>query len=530
MDESGATASPPRQSVSVNPATGEELGRTPEQGPEECIAAVRRARAAQPGWASTPLRERQARMRRVRNYIAAHADELATIISRENGKTRMDALSTEVVPAAMATSYYARRARHILRKRRLPTGNLLFLNKRSTIDRVPFGVVGIISPWNYPFGIPMHEVIMALVCGNAVVLKVASPCQLIGAAIARCIDAAGLPAGVFHILNIPGAVAGDAFIDAGVDKLFFTGSVPIGRKLMAAAARRLIPVSLELGGNDPMIVCGDADIGRAAAGAAWAGFSNAGQSCGGVERIYVERPVYNDFVGALRAIVNGLRTGPDTDFGVDVGAVTTRKQLQTITDHVADAMAKGATAATGRLGVTSDHGTFFAPTILEHVTDDMITMRDETFGPVVAVSAFDTLEEVIAKANDSYLGLTASVWTRNRTKAHRIAGQLQAGAITINDHLMSHGLAETPWGGFKQSGIGRTHGDEGLLEMTQPRVVVDDILPGVKRNMWWYPHSKKVYDGLLGALHLLYGGGPRLRGAVKLTAVFLRTFTVRDKP
>jgi succinate-semialdehyde dehydrogenase/glutarate-semialdehyde dehydrogenase len=530
MHESGTTERTPRESISVNPATGEELGRTPELGPEDCMAAMRLARAAQPAWAATSLRTRQERMRRIRDHIAAHADELAEIISRENGKTRMDALSTEVVPAAMATSYYARRARTVLRRHRMPVGNLLFANKRSYCDRVPFGVVGIISPWNYPFGIPMHEVIMALVCGNAVILKVATPCQLTGAAIARCVDAADLPPGIFQILNIPGAIAGDAFIEAGVDKLFFTGSVPVGKKLMAAASRKLIPISLELGGNDPMIVCADADLERAAAGAAWAGFSNAGQSCGAVERIYVERSVYNEFMALLRSITSRLRTGPDTDFNVDVGAVTTRKQLQTITDHVADALAKGAEAtASGTFVGNTGNGNFFAPTVLENVTGDMITMQDETFGPILAVSAFDTPDEAIGMANNSPLGLTASIWTRNRKEAHRLAAHLHAGAVTINDHLMSHGLAETPWGGFKQSGIGRTHGDEGLLEMTQPRVVVADILPGVKRNMWWYPHSRKVYNGLLGALHVLYGGGPRLLGAIRLAGVFLRTFTTERR-
>ena len=198
MPESAIPRIGDRYSISVNPANGEELGRTPEQPPEECLAAVQRARAAQPGWAGTPLRIRRQKMRSIRNYIAAHADELAGIISRENGKTRMDALSTEIVPAAMATSYYARRAAHILRRQRVPTGNLLFINKRSYIDRVPWGVVGIISPWNYPFGIPMHEVIMALITGNAVILKVATPCQLIGGAIARCVEAAELPSGVFQ--------------------------------------------------------------------------------------------------------------------------------------------------------------------------------------------------------------------------------------------------------------------------------------------------------------------------------------------
>lgn len=526
MHESARAADSRRSTISVDPATGTILGSTPEHTIDELRDAVDRARAAGPAWASLPYRERKQAMLRIRDHIAAHADELATVISRENGKTRMDALSTEVVPAAMATSYYARRARRVLRRRRVAPGNILFINKRSYVDRVPFGVVGIISPWNYPFGIPMHEVIMALIAGNAVILKVATPSQMTGAAIASCIQAGGLPPGVFTLVNLPGAVAGDAFLDAGVDKLFFTGSVPVGKKLMAAASRTLTPLSLELGGNDPMIVCADADLDRAASGAVWAGFSNAGQSCGGVERIYVDRRVYDRFTEILRSRVRMLRTGPDIDGAVDIGAVTTRKQLQTVTEHVTDALDRGARAtAVGAVDAGSAAGTFYPPTVLEGVTREMLTMRDETFGPVVAVAPFDTIDEAVALANDSHLGLTASVWTRDRRAAHRIAARLQAGAVTINDHLMSHGLAETPWGGFKQSGLGRTHGDEGLLEMTQPRVVVDDLLPGVRRNMWWHPHSRTVYDGLLGALHLLYGGGPRLRGMVRLVRVFLRTFS-----
>ncbi|MBP1692117.1 MAG: succinate-semialdehyde dehydrogenase [Bacteroidetes bacterium] len=450
------------ETVSINPATGEVIGRFTVDSPEMVRQAVEKARQIQPLWAATDFR-------------------------------------------AM--------------------GNILFANKRSYIDRVPFGVVGIISPWNYPFGIPFHEVILALMSGNAVVLKVASQSQLVGRRIQECVSAGGVPEGLFTLVNIRGPLAGDAFINAGIDKLFFTGSVAVGKTLMAAASRRLVPVSLELGGNDPMIVCEDADLERAVAGAVWAGYSNAGQSCGGVERIYVERRIYEPFVALLRTRVAALRTGSDTDFSVDIGAITTAKQLQTITAHVNDALQKGAVAtATGRSNAGGSNGTFYRPVVLERVDDSMITMREETFGPVVAVMPVDSIDEAVTRANDSDLGLTASVWTRNRRKGHRIASRLQAGAVTINDHLMSHGLAETPWGGFKNSGIGRTHGSIGFEEMTQPRVVVDDIMPLVKRNMWWHPHSKQVYDGLLGALHVLYGHGPRLRGLWRLMRVFARTF------
>jgi succinate-semialdehyde dehydrogenase/glutarate-semialdehyde dehydrogenase len=463
----------------------------------------------------------------MRRYIVEHAGELADIISRNNGKTRIDALSTEVIPAALAATYYGRAARRLFRRRHLRPGTLFFANKRSYVDRVPWGVVGIISPWNYPFGIPLHEVFMGLIAGNAVVLKAATQTQEVARAIGRVVGAGELPAGVFHLLNVPGAIAGDAFIDAGVNKLFFTGSVAVGKTLMRKAAEKLIPVSLELGGNDPMIVCADADLVRAAEGAAWGGYSNAGQSCGGVERIYVERPVYDDFVRLLRARVETLTQGPGTDDEVQVGAMTTEKQLRTVVDHVQDALDKGAriTAVAKDLRPQAS-GWFYPPTVLENVTDDMLTMREETFGPVVAVSPVESIDEAIRRANDSTLGLTASVWTRRRKRAHAIAARLEAGAVTINDHLMSHGLAETPWGGFKESGIGRTHGMLGLEEMTQPRVVVDDVLPGVRRDLWWYPHSHTLYLGLLGFLNTLYGLtlGSRVRGMLHLLRTLPRMF------
>ena len=515
------------ETVSRNPATGEIIGRTPVQGADDVVRAVASARQAQKGWAALDFRERRNHVTRVRDFITAHADSIAKTISRENGKTRMDALTTEVIPAAMAADYYGRTARHALRRRRLFPGSILFVNKRSYIDRVPFGVVGIISPWNYPFSIPFHEIIMGLMAGNGVILKMATQAQEVGKALEECMAAGGFPEGLFAQLHLPGERAGDAFINAGIDKLFFTGSVEVGKTLMGKAAARLLPVSLELGGNDPMIVCNDANLLRAAGGALWAGFSNAGQSCGGVERIYVEKGVYEDFVRLLRARVEQLTYGDGSDPSVQVGAMTTAKQVRTVTEHVDDALEKGGViTATAQRFVGSAKGQFFPPMVIERVNETMVTMQRETFGPVVAVQCVADLDEAVTRANDSFLGLTASVWTRNRRTAHRIAARLEAGTVTVNDHLMSHGLAETPWGGFKQSGIGRTHGCLGLEEMTQPRVVVDDILPAVQKNMWWYPHSEKVYHGLLGVLPLLYGRGiaQRLRGGARVLGTFARTF------
>ncbi len=511
----------------INPASGEVTGYVREDSAEDLRRAVEKARAAQAFWQETSFRERARHVFKIRDFIVEQADRIAEVISRSTGKTRVDALSTEVVPSAMSADYYARKAQRLLRRERLSAGSLLFINKVSYIDRVPWGVVGIISPWNYPFAIPFHEVIMALMAGNAVVLKVATQSQEVGDILGEAIVAGGLPEGLFTLVRLPGGIAGEAFIHSGIDKLSFTGSVPVGKELMAKAAGRLLPVSLELGGNDAMIVCREANLERAAGGAIWAGFSNCGQSCGGVERIFVEKEVYEAFAALLREKTAALRQGEDRTFDVDVGPLSNRPQLEKVKAHVQDALDKGAriTARSQEAGAP-ERGFFHPAIVLEDVRDDMRVMREEIFGPVLAVAKVEDIDEAVKRANDSLLGLTASVWTKDRKKAHQIASRLQAGAVTINDHLMSHGLPEAPWGGFKESGIGRTHGRLGMTAMTQPRVVVDDLLPGVQKDMWWYPHGKFVYDGLKGALSFLYAPDltSRLRGMTKMMLLFMRTF------
>ncbi len=332
-----------------------------------------------------------------------------------------------------------------------------------------------------------------------------------------------LPLSIF-----PEVLAGDAFLDAGIDKLFFTGSVAIGKYLMKKASDTLTPVSLELGGNDAMIVCRDADLERAAAGAVWAGIQNGGQSCGGVERIYVDKRIYSNFMALLKKMVESLRVGPDRDFDVDIGAITTQKQMETIQLHIDDALNKGARIFARSQSPPKDQGQFMHAVVLTEVNHDMLVMKDETFGPVLGVMPFQDLDEAIGLANDSHLGLTGSVWSRNRRKAIKIARQIQAGAVTINDHLLSHGFPETPWGGFKQSGIGRTHGETGFDEMTQPQCVVNDILPFVRKQMFWHPHDKDIYEGSKEIVLSLYGRTflKRLKGAWRMAKTLPRMFAV----
>lgn len=516
-----------QKTTSTNPATGEILGHTKLNTEDELKKMISTARKAQKEWESAGISERVSRVKAVRDYLIENADKIAETISRDNGKTRVDAIATEVFPASMAVSFYCKNAKKFLSDQKLRAGSIMLVNKRSKIVRVPYGVVGIISPWNYPFSIPFSEVVMGLLAGNAVILKTATETQMVGQTLKQAFEYANLSPGIFNFINLPGKIAGDAFLEAGIDKIFFTGSVAVGKYLMEKAGKTLTPISLELGGNDAMIVCEDADPYRSAMGALWAGFQNAGQSCGGVERIYVHKKVYNDFMNILKNKIENLRVGYDEQFDSDMGCMTTEKQVKTVKSHVNDALKKGAKVfAESKIPSNGNLKNFLPAMVITDVNHDMALMRDETFGPVVGVMKFSNYDEAIRLANDSYLGLTGSVWTKSSSRGESIARKIKAGVVTINDHLMSHGMAETPWGGFKHSGIGRTHGRMGFDEMTQPLVIVKDILPFAKKNLWWHPFNKNLYNGLKGAMNLLYGItlSARVKGTKDLLKIVPRIF------
>ncbi len=515
------------QTESINPATGEKIGFSKLNSFEDLNSMILRARESQKLWEHIPIGVRVKYLLKVRDFIVENADRIAETISRDNGKTRVDALATEVFPASMAISYYCKNASRFLKDQKLHGGNIILINKRSKIIRVPYGVVGIISPWNYPFSIPLSEVVMGLLAGNAVILKTATETQMVGLILNEAFNSANLPDGIFNFINLPGKIAGDAFLDQGVNKIFFTGSVAIGKYLMERAAKYLTPLCLELGGNDAMIVCEDADPYRAAMGALWAGFQNAGQSCGGVERIYVHEEIYDRFMGILKEKTKDLRVDYDDDFNSDMGCMTTPRQLETVIKHIEDALNKGAKIfAQSGTPANSSLKNFLPATVMIDVNHEMDLMRDETFGPVVGVMKFSDYNDAIRLTNDSYLGLTGSVWTKNSKRGEFIARRIKAGVVTINDHLMSHGLSETPWGGFKQSGIGRTHGKLGFDEMTQSLTIVEDILPFVRKNLWWHPFNKNLYNGLKGAMHFLYGTkiSQRFAGTTALLKIITRIF------
>jgi acyl-CoA reductase-like NAD-dependent aldehyde dehydrogenase len=512
------------ETISYDPATLEEVGRVPNTDLSRMPEIIERARAAQKAWAALSFDQRKARVLKMRDYIVEHAEELARIVSRDNGKLRLDALTTEVIPSALAADWYAKNAEKALAPKNLPLGSMLFINKRNQLRRVPLGVVGIISPWNYPLSIPFGEVVMGLMAGNAILLKVAAATIMVGAAIERIVAAGELPDGLFqHVVGSGGAVS-KAFFENGINKLFFTGSVPTGKQLMAAAAKTLTPLSLELGGKDPMIVLEDADLERAANGAAWAGYQNAGQSCGGVERVYVHESIYDSFVDLLAKKTRAMRHGPDHEYDVDMGAMTTQEQLKTVERQVEAAVAAGAKiVAQSKPTGDGAKGYFYPATLMTHVDHSMELMREETFGPVVPVMKFKSLDEAITLANDSTMALTSSIWTKNVARGKEIASRLESGVTTVNDHLYTHGQSETPWGGWKDSGLGRTHSALGFDEMTQPKLVNWDIMPA-KRNIWWYPFDRPTYDGMLAALRVNFpkSFGGWLRDVTTLSKLMLK--------
>jgi succinate-semialdehyde dehydrogenase/glutarate-semialdehyde dehydrogenase len=486
---------------------------------------IARAREAQKGWGALPYRKRAVCLKKAARYLGDHVDEIVETIHRENGKLRIDALAAEILPALMAIGYYLKEGKKFCAPGKIHGGNILMFNKRSRMVHEAWGVVGIISPWNYPFAIPFSEVVMALLAGNAVLLKTASVTQGVGRCLAEVFEAAGLPPSVFNYLELKGSEAGKAFIGSpespGVDKLFFTGSTATGRELMALSSRRLLPLVLELGGADAAIIRADADLDRAAGGILWAGFSNAGQSCGGAQRILVHCAVYDAFLRKICALVESLRPGETEDS--DLGPMATVKQKETAEKQIAACVAMGARIA-ARSPVPADAEKYSPAVILSEVTADMPVMNEEIFGPVIAVMPVEDDEEALRIANSSAYGLSASVWSRNRREGRRIAERINAGAVMVNDHLMSHGLAETPWGGFGYSGLGRTHGAPGFAEMLKAKVIIDDCLPGVKKDIFWHPYSASVYRGFRSLTAFVAGPGLgiRLKNLPPLLKVFFR--------
>jgi acyl-CoA reductase-like NAD-dependent aldehyde dehydrogenase len=529
-----------RKVASVNPATGATLGEFECGSISEVHAAVARAHAAQPGWASVGVHLRITILQKFQHLLHQKKSEVAQLVTREAGKPYVEALLTEVLVVLDAARFLIENAYHLLRDEPVPHGNLAMKAKSGRLLREPYGVIGIISPWNYPFSIPATESLAALVAGNAVVLKPSEFTSLTAIELASLFHEAGVPKEIFQVITGDGST-GAALLDtspvvassvdtslprassthaspprSSIDKLVFTGSVPTGKRIAQAAAARLLPVVLELGGKDPMLVLDDADVEIASSGAVWGAFVNAGQACLSAERCFVHRSLYEPFLEACARKTRQLRVGDGMDPETDVGPLIHERQLLNVESHVEDARANGARVLVGGKRLPELGPNFYAPTVLADVTPGMSIMREETFGPVLPVMPFDIDDDAVRLANDSEYGLAASVWTRDRDRGEAIARRIQAGTVMVNDVLSCFGISEAPHGGMKASGIGRSHGRWGLEEMVRTKYVDSDRLPGMAK-VWWYGYGNAFARQMEGLLDMQFAQRwtRRLRGAVK---------------
>jgi acyl-CoA reductase-like NAD-dependent aldehyde dehydrogenase len=469
--------------ISLNPATGDEIGRVKQTSSDEVAGAVDRSREAFHLWKTISFRKRRELIMAAREVILSEVDEIARLISAESGKPVAEAISMEIAPVLDLMQYFARNAEKLLRPRKIGIGLYALLGRSSKIIYQPLGVVGIIPAWNYPFSIPLGETAMALMAGNSVVIKPSELTPLVGLKIGEIFEKAGAPKDLVQIITGDGRT-GAALVEAAPDKIMFTGSVATGKKIAETAAKNLTPVVLELGGKDPMIVFEDANLELAADAAIWGAFCNAGQSCSSVERLYVEGKVAEKFTDLLVEKTKKLKLGAGDREDISIGAMSSERQVRIVEEHVDDFRREGAKILTGG----KRDGLFYEPTVISGVRNDMRAMQEETFGPTLPIATFKTVEEAINLANDSEFGLTASVWTKDLQKGKRVAEKIEAGSVCVNEVLYTHGIGQTPWGGFKNSGRGRTHGLEGLMELVQPQHIHVNRL-AILPNAWWMPYS-----------------------------------------
>lgn len=478
--------------ISYNPATNEEVGRVKNCSAGEVQAAVESAREAAKIWRITPFAERKRVVMSAREVILNEMDSIARLISDEMGKPVAESYSAEIAPVLDLMQYFARRTEKLLKPRKIGIGLMALMARSSKIIYQPLGVVGIISPWNFPFSIPLGEVTMALMAGNSVVLKPSELTPLVGKRIAEIFEKAGLPNGVLHIVTGDGKT-GAALVDAAPDKIMFTGSVETGKKIAASAAKTLTPVVLELGGKDPMIVFADADLDKASSGAVWGAFTNSGQACSSVERLYVHESVADKFTNLIVGKTKRLRQNLGNQETTDVGSMVSENQLKIVEDHVRDFERSGAEILTGGKRNAAFEGVFFEPTVISKADNSMRAMREETFGPTLPIATFKTEKEAIDLANDTDFGLTASVWTKNIARGESVASKILAGSVMVNEVLYTHGIGQTPWGGFKNSGYGRTHGREGLMELVAPQHIHVNRFT-LTPDVWWFGYSRNAID------------------------------------
>lgn len=499
--EALAPGSDGRRRLGLRSPLGETpIGEITVATAEDVAEAIRRARIAQKAWAARTIEERAAIVNRAIDAFLAHQEDIIATLRAETGKTRAECVFMEILPACDFVNYWSARAPKDLADHKRKIHGYLRPLKRLEIVYRPLGVVGVITPWNGPFSLATNPTVQALLAGNAVLLKPSEVTPESSAWAVRCLHEAGVPKDVVQVLYGDGET-GAALVRGGIDKISFTGSVRTGTKIGIACAEQLIPCTLELGGKDAMIVCADANVERAARGAVFNSMLNTGQVCMGVERVYVMNEIADEFERMVREQVKALRYGPGED--VDVGAVFWDKQLDIIKHHVEDARKRGATIDIGG-EVDRTQGVFYKPTLVTNVTHEMEIMREETFGPIVAIMRVGSEAEAIRLANDSEYGLSASVWTKDIEKGIRIAKQIEAGSVCINDATLAYGVPEAPFGGLKKSGLGSVNGTGALRSYSHELPIVIDRW-GLDKEEHWYPFTDKTLRNLEYTLKYVFG-------------------------
>src|SRR5712691_9968222 len=480
----------PETIPSIDPATGRVCASFESTLPQELPQLLMNARAAQAGWAKRSTEERCSDIAALKKKILEARNELADAVIRESGKPRAEALFADVFISLDTAEYFAEQGAELLRPATIPHHSTAAKAKSGTLRYEPLGVLGIISSWNYPLAIPMSQIIPAVAAGNAVLCKNSDFTPQCGALIERLFIDAGFPQNVVTVVQGGGEV-GQALIDAAPDKVIFTGSVATGRQVAEACAKKLIPSVLELGGKDAMVVLADADLDVASSAAVWGSYTNCGQVCLSVERLFVEQTAAEEFMALCVEKTKKLRIGPGSDPAADVGPLIRPQHVRRMIDLVDDAVSRGATLLCGGSPRPELGPNFFEPTVIAGVDSSMKLFQEETFGPILAIQAVRDAQEAIARANDSPFALAASVWTSNRPRGENIARRLRAGAVTVNDTVSYFGRAEAPHGGCGASGWGRTHGTAGLLEMVQMKYIDVDRLPR-REKPWWYRYGSDL--------------------------------------
>ena len=489
-----------------SPITLETTGELLCATKKEVNEAVRRARQAQPAWAALSFKERGEYMMKMSRYVLEHKDEIMDMVVSETGKARTDAFTMEVFSAVDALQYYAKNTAKFLKPQSPKVHGLMGLMKRAELIYQPLGVVGIITPWNGPFILALAQSCQALMAGNTVVVKGSEVTPNSTKLVEQYFRKVGLPADVLQVLMGDGETGAD-LLGSDVDKISFTGSVATGKKIGAACGERLLPFTLELGGKDAMIVCEDANLERAAQGAVIGSCMNSGHYCCGVERIYVVKSVYTKFVKLVEDHMKTLRQGPDLGLDEDVGAIFWDKQMKIIEDHMADAVKRGAKVKLGGKRNPKEKGLYYLPTLITDVNHDMKIMRDETFGPVVAIMKVRDEHEAIKLANDSHYGLSGTVWTNDNKRAKSLAERMQTGSVCINDMTVTYGIPATPFGGIKNSGLGLVNGSTGVRGYCQLKPLIYDKRPKSALASA-YPYTEKRGTGLIKLADFLWKNTP----------------------